>query len=107
MRSKLTIIFLLLVLIGSNAYWFVAILDQGVTQAYTESSLEQAQKQYKQTAILSNLELNGLSSEEALRRIGKDVYGLEPFVKEGCIWAGQVCLRLENDQVTGIDHDAL
>ncbi len=94
-------------MIGSNAYWFIVVLDQGITQTYMESSLEQAQKQYEQSVILSNLELNGLSSEEALERIGKDVYGLEPFVKEGCIWAGQVCLGLENNRVTGINYDAL
>ena len=107
MKSKLAIIFLLLALIGSNAYWFITVLDQGITQTYMDSSLEMLQKQYEQSVILSNLELNGLSSEEALKRIGKDVYGLEPFIKEECIWAGQVCLSLKNNRVAGINYDAL
>ncbi len=107
MKSKLAIILLVLALIGTNAYWLFVIIDQGITQTYMDSSLEMSQKQYEQSVILSNLELNGMSSEEAIKRIGKDVYGSEPFIKEGCIWAGQVCLSLENNYVTGINHDAL
>lgn len=105
MKSKLAIIFLVIALIGTNAYWFIVVLDQGITQTYMESSLEMSQKQYEQSVILSNLALNGLSSEEAINRIGKDIDGFEPFIKEGCIWAGQVCLSLENNRVIGINHD--
>jgi hypothetical protein len=106
-KTRLTIVFLAVALVLTNAYWFFGILDQGVTLTYMQSSLEMSQKQYEQSVILSNLDLNGLSAEEAIKRIGKDVYGSEPFVKEGCIWAGQVCLRLENNEVRGLDHDAL
>jgi len=83
------------------------VLDQGVTQTYTEASSETAQKQYEQAVVLSNLQLIGLSSEEAIEKFGKDVYGLDPFVKEGCIWAGEVCLLLEGNKVSRIGHDAL
>ena len=107
MKTKLTVIFLILTLVGTNAYWMYAVLDQGVTLTYTEASFETAQKQFEQTVILSNLQLIGLSTEEAIEKIGKDVYGLDPFVKEGCIWAGQVCLLLENNKVSKIGHGAL
>lgn len=107
MKSNLAIVFLVITLIGTNAYWFAMVLDQGITQTYMASSLEMSKKQYEQSVVLFNLGLIGLSSEEAVNRIRKDVYDLEPFIKEGCIWAGQVCLSLENDRVTGINHDPL
>ena len=106
MKTKLTIIFLVLGLVGTNAYWMFVVLDQGITQTYTEASFETAQKQYEQTVVLSNLQLIGLSSEKAIEKIGKDVYGLDPFEKEGCIWAGEVCLQLEGNKVSRIGHDA-
>ena len=102
MKFKLTIIFLILALVVTNAYWLFAIVDQGVTLTYTEDSFETAQKQYEQTVILANLQLIGSSAEEAMKKIGKDVYGLEPFIKEGCLWAGEVCLLLEDGRVSRI-----
>ena len=72
-----------------------------------KSSMEMSQKQFEQAAILANLELKGLSPTEAIERIGKDVYGLDPFIKEGCVWAGQVCLAIENNRIAGINHDPL
>lgn len=86
----------------TNAHWLFAIVDQGATLTYTEDSFETAQKQYEQTVILANLQLIGSSPEEAMKKIGKDVYGLEPFIKEGCLWAGEVCLLLEDGRMSRI-----
>lgn len=106
MKFKLTIIFLILALVVTNAYWLFAIVDQGVTLTYTEDSFETAQKQYEQTVILANLQLIGSSPEEAMKKIGKDVYGLDPFIKEGCLWAGEVCLLLEDGKVSRIGRES-
>jgi hypothetical protein len=63
---------------------------------------------YEQTLRLANLELIGLGADEALAKIGKDVYGLDPFEKEGCIYAGNVCVRLnEGRKVDGIGVNGL
>ena len=94
----------MLALIGTNAFWAYVVIDQGVTQSYTQASSDLAQKQYEQTLVLANLQLIGLSSKEAIKRIGKDVYGLNPFIKEGCIVAGQVCIKLKDDKVVGIGN---
>ena len=57
---------------------------------------------YNQTIILANLDLKGKTAEHAILLIGKDVYGLAPFFKDGCVYAGQVCVQLnENNIVTG------
>jgi len=108
MKSSYWITILLIALVTSNAYWMMLSLDSGITQTYQESSLELAHKMYEQTLRLANLELTGLGADEALTKIGKDVYGLDPFEKEGCIYAGNVCVRLNEDRkVVGIDGDSL
>ncbi len=94
-------------LVGSNLYWIYTIFDQGVTQMYTEMSLDSTIKQLEQTTVLANLNLKGLTKDQALEKIGKDVYGFDPFVKEGCIWAGQICVALNNNHVIGIGNDTL
>jgi len=71
---------------------------------YQDSSYELVQKQYEQTKILANMQIIGLGADQVMSKIGKDVYGLEPFEKEGCVVAGQVCIRLDSDRVvTGIE----
>ena len=52
---------------------------------------------YRQSLALSNLNLVGLSLEEAKGKIGKDIHGLDPFEKEGCLYVGQICLQIGKD----------
>ena len=98
-RPRLTTIILALLLIGSNLFWIYGIVDQGVTLTYTESSFESAQSSYEQLLILANKNPVGLSAEEAMAKVGKDIRGLDPFIKEGCLYFGQVCLRLDSKGV--------
>ena len=108
MKPRHWIIFLVIALVSSNAYWMMTALDSGITLTYQESSLELARKMHEQTLRLANLELIGLGADDALAKIGKDVYGLDPFEKEGCINAGNVCVQLdENRRVVGIGDDGL
>jgi len=108
MKCRYWIILLVIALVSSNAYWMMTTLDSGITLTYQESSLELTQKMHEQTLRLANLELIGLGADEALEKIGKDVYGLQPFEKEGCINAGNICVRLdENRKVVGIGGDGL
>ncbi len=100
--TKWAIICLSIALIGSNVFWVYAIVDNGVTITYMQSSMDYLQSQLEQTIVLSNMDLVGLSTQEALLRIGKDVDGFDPFIKEECIWAGQVCMQLENNYVSEI-----
>jgi len=104
MKPKYLIVILLFALIGSNLYLLYALFDQGVSLMYTTDSLGRARRQYEQTVILANLNLTGLSSKEAIEKIGEDIYEQNPFIKEGCIWASQVCVRLEDDKVVRIEH---
>ena len=75
---------------------------------YTESSLDSAQSEYKQIVVLANSNLVGLSASEAMKRIEKDINGLEPFLKEGCLHYGQICLRLNSENIiVGFGENAL
>ena len=88
--TRLTKIILAVLLIGCNFYWMYRFMDQGVTLTYTESSNETAQSNYEQLLVLANAKLIGLSANEAIEKLGKDIYGLDPFIKERCLYFGQV-----------------
>lgn len=83
----------------SNAYWLYALLDSGVSYTYLEASYETSEQMLAQTTRLANMELTGLPADTAIKRIERDVNGLEPFEKDGCIYAAQVCIRLNEDRV--------
>ena len=97
MSSRAWIIFLVILLIGSNAYLVYNTIDFGVSHTYLEASMEDASKRAEQAVRLANLNLIGLDIAQARRLIGKDVYDLEPFEKEGCLWVGQICLKLDDE----------
>lgn len=108
MKPKCWIITLAIVLVLGNAFWLYQTIDNGITMTYQGSSFELTKKMYEQTILLANMQIIGLGADEVMTKIGKDVYGLEPFEKEGCIIAGQVCIRLdENRVVTGIEGNGL
>ena len=107
MNLRIVIASLIVALVGTNLFWMYVVFDQGVTQTYLDASLQLTTNQLEQTTILSNLDLKGLSAERAIETIGKDVYGFKPFVKEGCIVAGGVCVILEDNRVVGIGNGAL
>ena len=98
MSPKFWIVVLIALLVGSNAYWLVQAIDTGITMTYREASYDSTAKSYDQTIRLANLDLLGLSADEALAKIGVDSYGSEPFEKDGCIYAAQVCVRLDESR---------
>jgi len=94
MKPKLSTMVLVLLLIASNAFWFYGAIDQGVTLMYTESSFQYAQSNYEQLLALTDENLIGRSANEVITLIPVDNNGLEPFLKEGCLYYDQICLRL-------------
>ncbi len=99
MKPKYWIIFLAVLLLVSNVYWLYTSLDFGISYTYLEASNEMSEKMLAQTTRLANMELIGLNADEALEKIGLDEYGLQPFEKEGCIIAANVCVRLDENRV--------
>jgi hypothetical protein len=96
---KFWIILLVTLLLGTNAFWILSIIDDAVTCSYSDASFDTTLKMYNQTIVLANLDLKGKTAEQAISLIGKDVYGLSPFIKDGCVNVGQVCVQLNEDNV--------
>ena len=91
---KYWIIGLVTLLVGSNAFWMYALVDDAVTCMYSDASFDLTNQMYRQSLALSNLNLVGLSVDEARAKIGKDINDLDPFEKEGCLYVGQICLQI-------------
>ncbi len=49
-----------------------------------------------QLKAIANLNVIGMHADEIFKTIKLDVNGSELFEKEGCIVAGQVCMRLDS-----------
>lgn len=92
-------IVLSVLLIGSNLFWLYGAIDQSVSLKYSEMSFESAQSNYEQILVLANKSLIGLSAIEAIELVGKDIHGLDPFIKEKCLIFGQICLRLNTENI--------
>ena len=100
---KKLVVILVLALVISNGYWIYKTIDNAVALHYAIDSANFTAKALEQAIYVANLNVLGTSADEALVKLTPDVYGLEPFEKEGCINAGQICLELdENRVVTGV-----
>jgi len=89
---------LVIALVVTNGFWIYRTFDNGVTLTYAQADIESGQKLYGEAVALANLNLIGRSIDEARKLIGMDVYGLEPFEKEGCLYAGGICVRFDADR---------
>ena len=92
------IVALIVLLVGSNAFWIYALVDDAVTCMYSDASHDLTDQMYRQSLALSNLNLIGATVDEAKEKIGKDIHGLDLFQKEGCLFAGQICLQIGANQ---------
>lgn len=98
MKSRIWIIILIVLLLGSNAYWIYNTIDFGLSYTYLEASAEHASKRAEQAIQVANLNLIGLDADEAQALLHSDAYDLETFEKEGCLWVGGICLRLDSER---------
>ncbi|WP_299597597.1 hypothetical protein [uncultured Microbulbifer sp.] len=96
---------LIMLLVLSNIGWFVAYafakLDHGITLTYQAASDDTSQKMLDQAIIVANKNLVGVPLSEAIEKIGQDTYGSQPFVKDGCLYAGGLCLEISSAEVIG------
>lgn len=99
MTAKYWIVALVLLLLLTNAFWFYAIIDQGISFTYLEASRDSATQDLAETRRLANLDLIGRGADEAKALVGESLSGFEPFEKEGCLYVDQVCLRLSDERI--------
>ena len=96
---KRTTAILVALLVATNGFWMYRIFDQAVTLTYLEVSVEDTAKAFRQAEALANLNVIGRTATEVVSMIETDVRGSEPFRKEGCLYVGSICLRLDDQDV--------
>lgn len=100
---KKSTIILSLAFVFSNIGWVLlgmyTVIDCGVTKTYQDASMESTLKMLDQSIVVANLNLVGKNLGEVKELLPKDSYGLTPFEKEGCLYAGGLCLVVNADQV--------
>lgn len=92
------IILLVVLLVVSNGFWIFRFIDIAITETYTKATHELTDQMYNQLLVISNLNLVGVDVNEAKVKIGKDIHGLDLFEKEGCLFAGQICLQIGDNR---------
>ena len=94
---------LTIALISSHIGWFGAWLytsiDQGVTIAYQQDTIIMTERSLQQALSLAQHNVVGKTVAHVKRVMPRDLDEAEPFVKEGCLNYGQVCLKLDQHQV--------
>ncbi|WP_260258651.1 hypothetical protein [Vibrio intestinalis] len=97
------IIFLIALLVLSNLFWlgtwFIKAIDIGVTQTYQQASYETTSQSLRQAIVLAKHDLIGKDAKSVIKRIPRDVDDFEPFIKEGCLYYSQICVKLDENQV--------
>lgn len=96
-KNKLLVIIVLLTVFSLySLYWNI---DNGITISYMDVSIESEVYYRKQTTALANLNVIGRTADEVIALAPASIYGAKPFEKEGCLYYGQVCLRLDEQRV--------
>lgn len=106
-------VFLLVLLIASNAFWFVQMLDKATTESYRNDSLVALSDEKKQaTDMLSQL-IIGQPKADIVALFTAEQQE-ESFEKDGCLWIGHFGFQFnEQDRLTDfqssstIEHDSL
>ena len=99
MRRKAPIIVLAVLLVGSNLYWLYQMVDIGISNTYREASFDTLRSSYDAAIGLVNLNLVGLSADEALAKISAAEVSSAVFEKsDGCIYVSEVCVQLDKSR---------
>ena len=85
--------------IGWFGAWLYTSVDKGVTIAYQQDTTITMERNLQQALSLAQHNVVGKTVEDVKRVIPNDLDDTEPFVKEGCLNYGQVCLKLDQYQV--------
>ena len=85
----------------SNIGWLVAYSGQsiahGITLTYQDASFDTVDKMLDQALVVANGDLVDKPLSEVKAAIKTDSYGLQPFIKEGCMYAGAKSLEIGPD----------
>lgn len=93
---KIAIIVLLILLVGTNAFWVYQALDSGVTASYRDDTINRFQK--TQDQLMATIpKLAGSQEKAEIVDTFEAFTDQETFEKEGCTWVGWVGLKFGDD----------
>jgi len=99
MRRIAPIIVLAVLLVGSNLYWFYRMMDIGISNTYREASFDTLRNSYDAAIGLANLNLIGMSADEAIETVFEAEVSEAAFEKsDGCLYVSEVCLQLDESR---------
>ncbi|PPE73906.1 hypothetical protein C3942_10930 [Solimonas fluminis] len=85
---------IIILLLGSNAWWAARLLDAGISYAYRGDSLQQTTEALRQSlAIIRAAVPPEATRESVLAAAAAAAPGAHPFEKEGYVWVGSLGLR--------------
>jgi hypothetical protein len=104
-HPKLIITILSISLVASNLWWLYHAIDNGVTNAYMDDSMQQTSRTLKETIAILPLVANG-SSKESIIKAASDASQLDPFEKDGYVWVGFLGLKFnESGKFIGVSPE--
>ncbi len=104
---KLTIATLVLLLVGTNLFWFYQVVDSGVTISYRDQNIFELNETATQLATTLT-EIGESIPKGEFIDIASRHTNLEPFEKHGCIWVGWIGLKFnEEGQLIYVSPEAL
>lgn len=92
---KILVASLLALLLGSNAYWLFVLFDAGVSQTYNGQYIDDLKGANDDLRRIIPVLTQSRPRSEVVE-IVSDLYDVEPFEKDGCVWIGSVGLKFSD-----------
>ena len=96
-QSRLVIIVLLGLLVGSNVWWACLTFDSGITRTYMNDSLEHANSGMNQAEAILPLVARGANRDEIVKAAKLSSKTDEtPFERDGYVFVGELGLKFDS-----------
>ena len=110
-RYKVASGVLAIALVGSNVWWAMKSLDEGITRTYLKASVDQTAEQLAQAiALLPVVARPGATRAQVISAASTGAMPLDPYEKGGFLWVGSLGLKFNSDgqleHVTTVEKDS-
>jgi len=103
--SKRSFIFLLIALLGSNAYWLYQSIDDGISYSYMEASATDCQRMLRVAVAVIPVVADPESTKADVISAAEEFSGAESFEKDGLIWISGLGLGFDESDRVSIASD--
>ena len=89
-----TAIVSLLLLLATNAFWFLVSVDAGISATYRDQQLGEYREALREARLLLPAVRPAVSKSELVDR-AKSITHSEVFEKDGCVWIGHLGFQFD------------